>query len=279
MKTIQIYSILKIIEQQLLLKYQLISIYDYIYNSIQQQIINEHNGQVIGLSINQDSKKLVLVLEINKFYEQKDLMDNCGILNKIFLKIVILFHLQQQIYLHFNPVVVNIYNSIQLIIPLDYMQNQRNSKFKELDKIVSSIFAKYIYPPDNLLSKNEYCVNLIQFNFDYQNWDCEFIEDIEFDQRGNFGNIFGTMVDNGEYFLTWDSTSGNIEIRQFTYKNEMNDHLIINQIFMQLLFQSSLELSININLQQQHYVFQNQSSKQENKLNIYVTFLLQILMY
>ncbi|CAD8165536.1 unnamed protein product [Paramecium pentaurelia] len=54
----------------------------------------------------------------------KDLMDNCGILNKIFLKIVILFHLQQRIYLHFNHVVVNIYNSIQLIIPLDYMQNQ-----------------------------------------------------------------------------------------------------------------------------------------------------------
>ncbi|CAD8116967.1 unnamed protein product [Paramecium primaurelia] len=185
------------------------------------QTINEHNDQVNGLSINQD--------EINKFYQWKDLMDNCGILNKRFLKMVIVLHLQQQIYLHFNPVMVNIYNYIQLIIPLDYMQNQKEPQVKGVGSDCQYYFPQiYISSRKLLLSKNGYFVNLLQFNFDSENWDCEFIEGIEFDQRGNFGNIFGTMSDNGEYLITWDCMAGNIEIRQFTYKNDMNDHQIIN---------------------------------------------------
>ncbi|CAD8130815.1 unnamed protein product [Paramecium sonneborni] len=92
-----------------------------------------------------------LVVEINKFCEWKDLMDNYVMFNKRFLSLVLVYHLLQKITLYFNHAMEHIYNSTQSIYLLDYIQNQRNYKFKVLNKAVTIIFPKFIYLQDNYL--------------------------------------------------------------------------------------------------------------------------------
>ncbi|CAD8214935.1 unnamed protein product [Paramecium octaurelia] len=79
----------------------------------------------------------------------------------------------------------------------------------------------YVASKQLLVSKNGYWVNLIKFNFHSQGWDCKLEVELNFNQCGNFGNIFETISNNGEFLVTWDCKSGNIEFRKLIYKQQI----------------------------------------------------------
>ncbi|CAD8129539.1 unnamed protein product [Paramecium sonneborni] len=185
------------------------------------QTISEHLDQVSGLSINQECSKLIscgrdkqiLIIERSSdkiWYVKQKISGNGYRISFITTDIF-----------SFQP-----YNGTHLYLYTFDLTTGLYIKSRELAVSDGGQGCQYFFPQvyiaskQLLVSKNGYFVNLIKFNFNSEGWNCKLEEEIEFNQLGNFGNIFGTISNNGEYLVTWDCKSGIIQFRKLTYEQQ-----------------------------------------------------------
>ncbi|CAD8129568.1 unnamed protein product [Paramecium sonneborni] len=78
----------------------------------------------------------------------------------------------------------------------------------------------YIASKGILLTKNGCTINLVKFTFDStnSNYDCTLECAINFGDLEQ-GELFASMSDDGEYLITWDPQSREIQIRRFNDRN------------------------------------------------------------
>ncbi|CAD8210705.1 unnamed protein product [Paramecium octaurelia] len=186
------------------------------------QTISEHLDQVNGLSLNQGNKQLIScgrdkqILIMDKsadqfWYVKQKIQENGFRISFITTDIFA-----------FQP-----FDGTHLFLYTLDPATGLFIKSRELAVSRSGQACQYFFPQvyvaskQLLVSKNGYWVNLIKFNFHSQGWDCKLEVELNFDQSGNFGNIFGTISNNGEFLVTWDCKSGTIEFRKLIYKQQI----------------------------------------------------------
>lgn len=59
------------------------------------------------------------------------------------------------------------------------------------------------------------CLRFLQSPYSIQFLDCEYEYQIVCDQKSE-GNIFGTLSNDGEFLIYWDSNSKDIKVRKYT---------------------------------------------------------------
>ncbi|CAD8198827.1 unnamed protein product [Paramecium pentaurelia] len=185
------------------------------------QTISEHLDQVSGLSLNEDGRKLISCSRDKQIFIMERSTDQFWyIKQKISGNGYRISFITTDIF-SFQP-----YDGTHLYLySFDTITGQY-IKSRELSISKGGQGCQYFFPQiyisskQLLISKNGYFVNLIKFNFNSEGWDCKLEEEIEYNQLGNFGNIFGTISDNGEYFVTWDCKSGLLQVRKIIYENQ-----------------------------------------------------------
>ncbi|CAD8209028.1 unnamed protein product [Paramecium octaurelia] len=181
------------------------------------QTIHEHTSLIYGLSINEDGNKLlscgydklILVIENsnNSIWEVKQKIKvDIGLRLAFITNNIFVFQPYQGEYLHF-------YTYDQL--SQQYIQSKSLS-IKGSGQQCQQYFPQMFIPSKNILvSKNGQAINFIKFHFHSSgDWECILKYVISFDKCIN-GLIFGTMSENGEFLVTWDQQSDQIQIRQF----------------------------------------------------------------
>ncbi|CAD8060853.1 unnamed protein product [Paramecium primaurelia] len=180
-----------------------------------QQTIKEHSNSVAALSLNQEGNVLIScgddhqILIIKYIDNQK-----WKIIQKIQGQGVRLSFITKETFAFQS------WQSNKLLLYKFEQQTGLYLKTKELQIKGSQQFCTFLFPcvyiPSKLifLSKNGYNLNIIRFNT--SNFDGHLEQAIEFDYPNNWlGNIFGTMSEDGEYLITWDSKSKQLQIRQY----------------------------------------------------------------
>ncbi|CAD8157741.1 unnamed protein product [Paramecium pentaurelia] len=182
------------------------------------QIIRDHFWEVFALSLNEDQNKIIscgydkFILIISQQTietEQKWIVIQKIELNNFGCRLCFINN-----YLFtFQP-----YQSSELLI---YEFNKSQQQFNETPKRLhvegrgqacASLFPqKFIYQQNLLISKNGYKVNFLKLVKIDDNID--FILDSSLDFGDNC--IYGNVSENGEYFVTWDEQSKEIQIRKF----------------------------------------------------------------
>ncbi|CAD8094414.1 unnamed protein product [Paramecium primaurelia] len=81
-------------------------------------------------------------------------------------------------------------------------------------------FFQYFIPSKQiLLSKNGYTLNLIRFTLVSSSYcECYLEQSIEFQQNSEVGGVYGTMSKDGQFLITYDDESCEIQIRKYVEK-------------------------------------------------------------
>ncbi|CAD8142277.1 unnamed protein product [Paramecium pentaurelia] len=188
------------------------------------QTIKEHKSYVFGLSINQEGnrvvscgydKQILIIEESNRikwYMKQKIQTYNigfriCFIINNLFA-----------------------YQSLGINLQL-FKFNEKNEKFQKIKEIpvkggncfCSPYFpSSYINTQNLFVTKNGYHLNFIRFIYSHnqsQDFQCSLESSIEFDQKGYWGYIYGTLSEDGKLLITWDFISEQIQFRTQMIKN------------------------------------------------------------
>ncbi|CAK67029.1 unnamed protein product (macronuclear) [Paramecium tetraurelia] len=181
------------------------------------QTIHEHTSLIYGLSINEDGNKLIscgydeLILVIeksnNNIWEVKQKIKvDVGFRLAFITSNIFVFQPYKREQLNF-------YTYDQL--SQQYIQSKTLS-IKGSGQKCQQYFPQMFIPSKQILvSKNGHAINFIMFHFiSSVEWECNLKYVISFDQCVN-GLIFGTVSENGEFLITWDQKSEQIQIRQF----------------------------------------------------------------
>ncbi|CAD8105636.1 unnamed protein product [Paramecium sonneborni] len=185
---------------------------------VNTQTIIEHDNQIYGLSINQNGNKLlscgndnqifIMESQINQVWQikQKIQVDYWGIR---------LGFINDQTFA-FQPcndwngfTHLNIYTYISTLgayIKTDQIKVEGSEQSCDA-------FSPQFYSNNNiLLSKNGFTINLIKFTYSQSNLKLEgkLVQSINF----NHWNLIGIMSENGDYLITWDKKSCEIQIRK-----------------------------------------------------------------
>ncbi|CAD8099122.1 unnamed protein product [Paramecium primaurelia] len=196
-----------------------------------QQTVSEHTKSIFGLSINVKGDQLIscgkdlliLVMQnLNKynwFIKQKIYTLNygyrlCFITDNIFT---------------FQPHPTN-KNEIQIF---SIQSNNGNyMKIKDLqiqgDEMSCYYYFPQMYIPQKqmLIAKNGQYVNFIKFSFTQQNTfqDCKLENVIDYGLL-SYGEIFGTICEDGEYLITWDLYTKCIQIKKCTESSQTYNNI------------------------------------------------------
>ncbi|CAD8212656.1 unnamed protein product [Paramecium pentaurelia] len=187
------------------------------------QTINQHQDLVYGLSINKEGNTLlscgkdnqILIMQGSRQMEwqikQKIKLDGEGyrigfITNRLFA-----FQSRiprNRLFLYQLDENTQMFNKLQDVIVEGVGGNQTCAIFFPL---------VYIDNKQILISKNGQKVNLIKLTFSQSNQLFNQIQTIDYGFQPN-GWLFGTVTQDGEYLITWDQKSKNIQIRSYQEK-------------------------------------------------------------
>ncbi|CAD8215242.1 unnamed protein product [Paramecium octaurelia] len=171
------------------------------------QTITDHAKDVVGLSLNEKQDKLIscgydlfiLIIEQSQWVIQKIAVEYFGLRLCFINNNVFTFQPRVSNYMHIYEI-----NST----------NKQYSKINQIDVKSDSDQCSYQFPQQYikskciLVNKNGKNVNLIR-----KNKKGHFIiqQSIQFEHNG----IYGSMSENGDYLITWDVRSKEIQIRKY----------------------------------------------------------------
>ncbi|CAK94691.1 unnamed protein product (macronuclear) [Paramecium tetraurelia] len=181
------------------------------------QTIREHSNIVSGLSLNQEGNSLISCGDDNQILIIKCTDEQrWNVVQKIQGHGVRLSFISQESFA-FQP-----WQSDKLELYTYEPQIGQYQKNKEIAIKGSKQFCTHLFPcsfiPSKhiLLSKNAYNLNLIRLNTSSSILHGKLEQAIEFNYPNNWlGTIFGTMSENGDFLITWDSQSKQIQIRKY----------------------------------------------------------------
>ncbi|CAD8145697.1 unnamed protein product [Paramecium pentaurelia] len=183
------------------------------YNQwICQQTISDHTDSVCSLSLNEQQNKLIscskdsqiLVIEQSKFNKQWIVTQ----------KIKVDMFGQRLCFINDNLFTFQPTCKEQMYIYEMDSNNKQYNKIKEITVMCDSISCDCLFPQQYikskclLVNKNGKNVNLIRKK---QNGDFIVCQSIQFNSQ----NIYEKLSDDGEYLITWDTSSKEIQIRKY----------------------------------------------------------------
>ncbi|CAD8117003.1 unnamed protein product [Paramecium primaurelia] len=176
-----------------------------------QQTITDHTSSVYGLSINQQQNKVIscgcdgqiLIIEQSQ-------QDSKWI---VIQKIKVETYGQRICFINDNVFIFQPYCKEQMHV---YEMNNINKQYLKTKDIIvkggtidNCLFPQqYIKSKCLVVNRNGKYVNLIRTK---ENGEFKTEQSIEF---GNY-NLFGCMSDDGQYLITWDYSSNEIQIRKY----------------------------------------------------------------
>ncbi|CAK89659.1 unnamed protein product (macronuclear) [Paramecium tetraurelia] len=102
-------------------------------------------------------------------------------------------------------------------------------KYQELPiqscrQLCANLFPCFFVSSKNIvLSKNGYNLNFIKFKTNSSQFEGKLEQAIDFNYPNNWlGNIFGTMSEGGDFLITWDSKTKQIQIREYKEFQQQN---------------------------------------------------------
>ncbi|CAD8198415.1 unnamed protein product [Paramecium octaurelia] len=200
-----------------------------------QQTIREHSNIVTGLSLNQEGNSLISCGDDNQILIIKSIDDQrWNVVQKIQAHGVRLSFISKETFA-FQP-----WQSDKLELYTYEPQVGYYKKNKELAISGCKQFCTHLFPcsfitsKQILLSKNGYNLNLIKLNTSSSILHGKLEQAIEFNYPNNWlGTIFGTMSENGDFLITWDSQSKQIQIRKYKeiYKQRRKQNSSVCTIF------------------------------------------------
>ncbi|CAD8110109.1 unnamed protein product [Paramecium primaurelia] len=192
-----------------------------------QQTINEHLDCVWGLSLNEDGNKLIscgedkqiLVMELSNKQQWE-----------VKQKIQVEIQGMRICFINNNQFSFQACSGKALPNLHIYTLNPSSGLFSKSKDILvygggqPCVFyfpQQYIPSKQLLISKNGCYVNLIRFQFS----SFDEIQESQLEQSIHFGiecdgEIFGTMSEDGEFLITWDSKSKDVQIRQYIERKQ-----------------------------------------------------------
>ncbi|CAD8187692.1 unnamed protein product [Paramecium octaurelia] len=182
-----------------------------------KQTIREHSNAVCGLSLNQEGDTLISCGEDNVINIIKCQDDHhWNVIQKLEGQGVRLSFICKDTFA-FQP-----WQGSKLELYTYSAQTGLYYKYQELPIQGCRQFCAYLFPcffvssKNILLSKNGYNLNFIKFKINSSQFEGKLEQAIEFDYPNNWqGNIFGTMSEGGDFLITWDSKTKQIQIRKY----------------------------------------------------------------
>ncbi|CAD8081455.1 unnamed protein product [Paramecium primaurelia] len=176
-----------------------------------QQTINDHAEQVYSLSLNEQQNKLIscsldsqiLIIEQSKLDKQWSVIQ----------KIIVDQYGQRLCFINDNLFTFQPYCKDQMYIYEMDTNNKQYNKIKEIAVKCDSSYCDCLFPQQYrkskclLVNKNGKNVNLMRKK---QNGDFIIQQSIQFGHQ----HIYGQLSDDGEYLITWDLGSKEIQIRK-----------------------------------------------------------------
>ncbi|CAD8215278.1 unnamed protein product [Paramecium octaurelia] len=174
------------------------------------QTINDHKSDVYGLSLNEKQNRAIscgvdkLILIIEESSQKWNVIQ----------KITVEWFGYRLCFINDNIFTFQPFNQEQMHVYEINSSNNQYSKTKEVPVkcdygACHCFFAQqYIKSKCVIVNKNGKCINLIRNN---QNGDFITQQSIQFE----IYNIYGKMSENGDYLMTWDNQSKEIQIRKY----------------------------------------------------------------
>ncbi|CAD8063522.1 unnamed protein product [Paramecium primaurelia] len=177
-----------------------------------QQTIKDHSSSVYGLSVNQQQNKVVscghdkLILIMEQQGQNKEWI--------VIQKITVEQSAYRICFIDNNMFTLSQYNKEQISVYEMNNINQQFTKTKDIDVKCGSDNGYCLFPQQYinqkciLMSKNGLYVNLIR-----KKLNAEFVtqQSIHFDTN----QLFGGMSNDGDYLITWDNESKQIQVRRY----------------------------------------------------------------